>query len=175
MLLMAFVRGTEELEGGGSKRPFLSKRAMDLEEKTSGAPSPATVIPQSGLSPENAFLHDSLRTAPIIGKLSELDVAISNLSGVLRSIRGIQEATARRRAVLDSAVRGNLVELPDGQFAPMKTDVDRCNMLAKIFDIDQAYGECTTVFNLAVAKTMHGMQAIKAENEGAVNSLVKLS
>ena len=146
---------------------------MNSAESAQSAPSPATVISKVGLSPEKPFTQDPLKLTPSIGKLTELDVAISNVALVLRSIRGIQEATARRRAVLDSAVRGNLVELPDGQFAPMKTDAERCTMIEKIFEADQMYSECTAVFNIAVAKTIHGMHAIRAENEAAVSSSMK--
>lgn len=146
---------------------------MESTETTASTLSPDTVIPKSGLSPENAFLHDSMRTPPSVGKLNELDAALNNVAFVLRSIRGIQEATARRRAVLDSAARGNLVELSDGRFAPIKTDIERCTMIEKIFDVDQMFSECTTVFHLALARTVHGMQAIKDENERAINLSMK--
>jgi hypothetical protein len=133
------------------------------------ASSPDTVIATSGLSQGKGCEYDSFCAGPSIGKLKDLDVALVNVAECLRTIRGLVEAASRRRAFLNAAVRGNLVELADGQFACIQDDTDRCNMIHKVFEADQAFTECSTVFHLAVAKTMNGLNSIKDENMGAVN------
>lgn len=127
-------------------------------------------VPRSGLF-EDAEKADDVRshvgTTPphhAIKKLTDLDHALMRVSECMRDIRFSAEAAKRRRAFLDAAIRGNLCEMPDGQFKLIQTDKDRYNMLATIMDADQTFSESNTVFYHAFNKTMLGLRAIAEKN-----------
>ena len=131
--------------------------------------SPDDASRTSGLSEETekADVRSHVGTTPphpAIEQLTDLDHALVRVSECMRAIRGTAEAAKRRREFLDAAIRGNLCEMPDGQFMRIQTDKDRYNMLATIMGADQTFSESNGVFHHAFNKTMLGLRAIAEEN-----------
>lgn len=131
--------------------------------------SPDDASRTSGLSDEaeKADVRSHVGTTapqPTIEQLTDLDHALMRVSACMRAIRGTAEAAKRRREFLDAAIRGNLCEMPDGQFMMIQTEKDRYNMLATIMGADQTFSESNRVFHHAFNKTMLGLRAIAEEN-----------
>jgi hypothetical protein len=133
--------------------------------------SPDSAWRTSGLSDETEKAEyvqsHVMRTTPphpAIAQLTELNHALMRVSECMRAIRGSAAAAKRRREFLDSAIRGNLCEMPDGQFKMIETDNDRYNMLTTIMGADQTFSESNAVFHNAFSKTMLWLRAIEEEN-----------
>lgn len=127
----------------------------------------------SGLSDDTVDAGHAAHAPPQLAKavprtalerLTELERALVHVAECMRGIRGSAEAAKRRRDILDEAVRGNLCEMADGQFTLIKTEADKCNMIAKILEADHTFAEHNGVFNHGFSKTMGALRAIAEEN-----------
>jgi hypothetical protein len=107
---------------------------------------------------------DNLKESTEVNTLSELDDAITKISQCMALVRGRSEAAQRRRELLDTCVRANLCEMPDGQFTQMKDDKDRCQMLASIMQADHEFADANMVFHIAFTKTLNALRRIGEEN-----------
>ena len=138
--------------------------------------SPNTSWLSDGAAGAACLLPDSPATAPrtAIDQLTELDHALVHVAECMRTIRSGVEAAKRRREFLDSAIRGNLVEMSDGQFKQMSTEQDRFSMLNTVMTADQSCIAANEVFYLAFNKTVLELQAIAIENgQTVLNSSVR--
>ena len=99
-----------------------------------------------------------------VNVLSDLDEAIAKVSRCMALVRGRSEAAQRRRELLDTCVRANLCEMPDGQFTQMKDDKDRCQMLASIMQADHEFADANMVFQIAFMKTVNALRRIGEDN-----------
>lgn len=100
----------------------------------------------------------------VIGQLTDLDHALVRVGECVRTIRNGAEAAKRRREFLNSAIRANLCEMPDGQFKQILTDHDRFTMLANVMTADQTLEDANNLLYNALNKTLLQLQLIAVEN-----------
>jgi hypothetical protein len=132
-----------------------------------------TDVPCSGLSEETDSTdfptRDPLNDLTGANTLFELDNALLHVAGCMKTLRERVEACKRQRELLDTCIRANLCQMPDGQFTQMKDDKDRYQMLANIMQADHDFADANANFHIAFTKTLNGLRII-----GEQNSLITL-